>query len=53
MGRETREIKIVGSVSRHNSEDDLIDDSLFDELEHRIQMIVKERQYERLGVIIV
>ena len=53
MGWDTRSITITGHVSRHNSDQDDLDDSLFDELEHRIQMIVKERQYETLNVMIL
>lgn len=49
MGWDQREIRIIGHVSRHNSPKDVMDDSLFDELQHRITMIVKERQYETLN----
>jgi len=53
MGWDQREIKIVGHVSRHNSDKDDLDDSLFDELEHRITMIVKEKQYNDLNLMII
>ena len=53
MGWDTRKIEIVGHVSRHNSDKDALDDSLFDELEHRIEMIVKEHRYESLNISII
>ena len=49
MGREYRDIKISCTVSRHNSEQDIEDDFLFEELQRRIEAITKEHRYERIS----
>lgn len=40
MGRETKEIRVVCSVSRHNSEQDRQDDESLEWLENMIKAIV-------------
>lgn len=46
MGRESVELKVVASVSRHNSPKDDEHDALWAELHDRIQAIVEEPKYE-------
>lgn len=40
MGYDTRKIKIIGRVSRHNSEQDAIDDQLWDDLREVIDSLI-------------
>ncbi len=53
MGREQKTITIYMYPSRHNSDQDLIDNSLVDELQTRIDLIVREHRYESLKAMIV
>ena len=42
MGYETRVVEVRGTVSRHNSQQDIDDDGAWDELIARIEAIAKE-----------
>jgi hypothetical protein len=42
MGRDSRRWEVVGSVSRHNSPQDVEDDRLWSEMIQRLEEIVKE-----------
>lgn len=53
MGYETRQITVIGRISRHNSEQDRIDEDLLEELENRILMIIKEHRYTSLSLDIM
>lgn len=46
MGRQWVEFKVCAGLSRHNSEQDDIDNELWEELQERIRLIVKEHRYE-------
>lgn len=49
MGRDTRKIEIVASVSRHNSEQDVQDDEAVDNLRMEIEALVASNpEYERV-----
>lgn len=48
MGTELRIIEVHGLLSDHNSDQDKIDESLWEELRCRITMIAKEHRYESL-----
>jgi len=48
MGYDQKQILISARVSRHNSEQDQVDDGLFDDLANRIRQIVAEPQYESI-----
>jgi hypothetical protein len=50
MGRERRRLVVVGSVSRHNSDQDVMDDFLWEELRGRIEAICAEHRYEPLDL---
>lgn len=52
MGYDQKRILITARVSRHNSEQDQIDDGLFDELANRIRQIAAEPQYEGIELSI-
>ena len=46
MGRERRELTVVAYVSKHNDpERDPLDESSWEELRDRIEMIVHESRY--------
>ncbi len=49
MGRQWVELRITGSVSRHNSEQDLRDDALWDELIASVRAIVEDPKFEGIG----
>jgi hypothetical protein len=49
MGRQWEDFKISASLSRHNSEQDIIDNSLWEELQERIKLIVMEHRYEPIN----
>lgn len=49
MGRECVEFRVVATISKHNSEQDLIDDMLWEELQGRINAICMEHRYESIG----
>lgn len=46
MGRDSREAKIAASVSDHNSEQDDIDEKLWEELLEEIRAVVRQPKYE-------
>lgn len=48
MGWDKVELRIMGRVSRHNSQQDKDDDSDWEELRHRIELIIREHRYDRL-----
>lgn len=43
-------MEVAGRVSRHNSDNDVLDDGLWEEFCHRVRMIAREHRYERLGL---
>lgn len=47
------EVKVSAAVSRHNSDQDRLDDSLWEELQHRIEMIVNEHQYQTITAMVL
>lgn len=50
MGRDwVNIIEVHASVSRHNSEQDVTDDALVEELRERIQQIVDEPKYKEIN----
>ena len=50
MGYEQGEMKIIASLSRHNSPRDSTDDALWWELTERINKIITEPKYEAISV---
>lgn len=48
MGRQHVDLKITASVSRHNSEQDEIDDDLWDELRDEISDLLCKARYESI-----
>jgi hypothetical protein len=46
MGTEGREIIVIYTVSRHNSEQDVIDDQLGADLWAEIEKVVLQEKYE-------
>jgi hypothetical protein len=52
VGRELQELKVSASLSRHNSDDDHLDDSSWEELKDRIELICRERRYERISPMV-
>ncbi len=48
MGRETQSTTIRASVSRHNSEQDEIDDALWEEIRNRIDVLIREPRYRNM-----
>lgn len=53
MGREGKSITVIATVSRHNSEQDDIDNYNWDDLVSRIENIVNEPRYERICAMVV
>lgn len=53
MGWEQQQLKIIGRVSRHNSEDDDRDDALWRHLVRRVRHIAQEDQYKPLGLDVI
>lgn len=49
MGTQQVKLEVYGSVSRHNSDKDRQHDSLWEELRHRVEMIVREHRYEEIS----
>lgn len=50
MGRESvTVIKVVATVSRHNSDEDKEHDALVEDLHDRLAAIVKEPKYKAIG----
>lgn len=52
MGRERREIKVVTFVSRHNSERDVEDDALTDELFEKIRQLAGEDHWRSVSPMV-
>jgi len=46
MGRNQVELKVTAALSSHNSEQDEIDEALWEEIEERIKAIISESRYE-------
>lgn len=52
MGRGSIEVlTVVASVSRHNSEQDDVDDALVEDLRTRLEAIAHEDKYESIRVM--
>ena len=49
MGYDRRSMTVTVYVSRHNSEQDEIDDALFDDMVERIREIINDPKYADLG----
>jgi hypothetical protein len=49
MGWERRELLVIGSVSRNNTDQDREDDRLWSDLKARIIAIVEEEQYAAIA----
>lgn len=45
MGRDQREVRVVVTVSAHNSEQDRIDQALFDELAAEVKRLAEQPKY--------
>lgn len=48
MGREQASFTVYATVARHNSEQDRIDDDLWEELQRRVRAICREHRYESI-----
>jgi hypothetical protein len=48
MGWDRRTVVVTGRVSRHNSEQDRIDDDLMEEFTGRVRAITREHRYSSL-----
>jgi hypothetical protein len=53
MGWDQKEMRIVGRVSNHNSDQDVKDEADWEELKDRISHIIKEHRYEALNIDIL
>ena len=51
MGRTFIQATLTASLSRHNSDNDQIDNALWRSLMERIRCLVTEPQYESLGIM--
>jgi hypothetical protein len=49
MGRDRRTATIYASVSRHNSEQDDIDDALWDELIDAVRDLISDPRYDSIS----
>lgn len=50
MGWTQVKLEVVGRVSSHNSDQDRLDDSAWEEFCDRVQMIAREHRYADLGL---
>lgn len=50
MGYDLKQIRIALCVSRHSSDQDLVDDALVHEFQERITSIVCDPRYESLNI---
>ena len=50
MGTQQVTLTVLGSVSRHNSDQDRTDDALWDEFTARVEAIAREHRYESIGL---
>lgn len=53
MGVDRRTLQIDGYVSRHNSDQDRLDDSQWQEFVDRVALIAREHRYDSLDINIV
>lgn len=53
MGRQWEEIKVAAHLSRHNSDQDEIDNALWEELQERISLIIMEHRYEPINPMVI
>jgi hypothetical protein len=53
VGRTCEEFKVSAMLSRHNSEQDRIDDALWEELQARVRAICQEHRYASIAADIV
>lgn len=53
MGTKAREVRVVMTLSNHNSQDDIDHEHLADELEQRISVIVNEPKYQTIHAWVV
>lgn len=49
MGRDVVKLKITATLSRHNSEDDIIDNELWEEIKNEIRCLLETPEYERIS----
>lgn len=52
MGRQWEDFKVCASLSRHNSEQDIIDDALWEEFQERVRLIAMEHRYEPINLLV-
>lgn len=50
MGWDRVSMEVHGHTSAHNSDQDAIDDALWDEFTHRVQAIAREHRYASLDL---
>jgi hypothetical protein len=53
MGRKQERLTVAAHVSRHNSEQDDIDDKLWEELSNDILEVTKNPKYESINAMIL
>lgn len=51
MGRSLEEYRILASLSSHNSEQDEIDEQLWEEVKRRIREIIEDPRYESINLM--
>lgn len=49
MGQDSVQIRIVASLSNHNSQRDVTDHALWDELEKRLKVVVEDPLFEPIN----
>jgi hypothetical protein len=49
MGRDCVEFRVTAMLSRHNSEQDRIDDTRWEELQERVRAICMEHRYASIA----
>lgn len=52
MGREYRTISVTCSVSRHNSEQDDLDEAAYDHMREAIEQLVKHSHYQDISPMV-
>lgn len=53
MGRQWEDFTVSASLSRHNSDQDEIDNALWEELQVRIRLIIMEHRYDPINPMII
>ena len=53
MGKDCVEFRVAAMLSRHNSEQDRIDNALWEELQKRVQAICMEHRYASIAADVV